>query len=754
MTHLQPQKLVRSKSAAKQRQYTIKMMRFIKVVRSTTNLFQSRSESLVRLLILAEALLCDFGSIAASNRVKRKQIRFSFTNETRILMPTPLGFFSTRRLIVLLAIVLFANMNPACAFQLQFELINNGQVIANTSNSNNDDTAFPSVIRLPNWLAAADRADPSANYYMYYGNHTGDYIKLKWAASIGGTWTDYDIDAGTINGVFDVGGNDPTRDDYDHISAPDVIVDDANQRFVMYFHGDRDSSSPAPTVHERFVATSATGLNFNDPVSGNGEPGHGPVEVTVLTDEGLTRDVWIGDDYMKVFEKNGRFYGVGKRGIINAAPATGNIWAQPTGPDDDDPFREAWDREDTPESNWSSYTTGPNGSQDDYHSPGASFLASQEFADHPNNPESRRIYSNGSDERLNHVDVNLLPGNLLEVFFYVKEASRSSPDDYNAIYRIVYDISDDDFQNWTIARDGSGQAIFDVVLTPEAVTAAVIQINGPNFNPELYADPSSLGDTELFIDTDGEKYLFFSYVSIAFGGIQGEGQITAVRLIDPAPGDNYVTLEAESLTSATDPNGDGDTWQIVADADAHGGQAIQAPGTSRVDLASGPHDAIATLEVVFPQQGIYTAYYRAYGVSGTTNSFYAPSRFGVEPTINQTTDRDGEFTWSTGEPFIVWPTDFGTSLEIQIGRRERDNRVDAIVFHERDDLTEQELDALFAPPFLLGDVNLDGTVNFLDINPFISLLSAGGFQDEADIDRTGTLNFLDISPFISLLSGQ
>lgn len=59
----------------------------------------------------------------------------------------------------------------------------------------------------------------------------------------------------------------------------------------------------------------------------------------------------------------------------------------------------------------------------------------------------------------------------------------------------------------------------------------------------------------------------------------------------------------------------------------------------------------------------------------------------------------------------------------------------------------------FEDPFLLGDANLDGTVNFLDISPFIVLLSASSFLDEADVNRDGVVNFLDISPFIILLSG-
>jgi len=55
---------------------------------------------------------------------------------------------------------------------------------------------------------------------------------------------------------------------------------------------------------------------------------------------------------------------------------------------------------------------------------------------------------------------------------------------------------------------------------------------------------------------------------------------------------------------------------------------------------------------------------------------------------------------------------------------------------------------------LLGDVNLDGIVNFLDISPFISILSNTGFQAEADIDQNGVVDFPDISPFIGILSGS
>ena len=67
---------------------------------------------------------------------------------------------------------------------------------------------------------------------------------------------------------------------------------------------------------------------------------------------------------------------------------------------------------------------------------------------------------------------------------------------------------------------------------------------------------------------------------------------------------------------------------------------------------------------------------------------------------------------------------------------------------------EFTLDNFSVEDFLLGDINRDGVVSFLDISPFISLLSTGDFQNEADMNGDGTVSFLDISPFISALSGN
>ncbi len=55
---------------------------------------------------------------------------------------------------------------------------------------------------------------------------------------------------------------------------------------------------------------------------------------------------------------------------------------------------------------------------------------------------------------------------------------------------------------------------------------------------------------------------------------------------------------------------------------------------------------------------------------------------------------------------------------------------------------------------ILGDVNQDGFVNLLDVQPFVVLISNSGFQVEADINQDGDVNLLDVGPFIKILSGS
>ncbi len=490
-----------------------------------------------------------------------------------------------------------------------FELVADGAVIADQSTGN---SANPSVIHVPDWIPAAQRAGTNANYYMYYGNHTGKIIYMKWAETLDGPWTSFNL-GGTYNdherkGVFDMDA-DAAREDYDHVFSPDVHVDDVNQQIIMYYHGKNQPSTTTlttgqyvPQQHANFAATSHWGLNFNDPDGAGGETGHGPVTVTY---DGITRDVYLADDYHHVFEYNGGYYGLSKRAIMSMAPDPSDPWAPPADDPDTDtaePFQMAWTLETTPGALWTD-DANPGG-QDAYFSPAATFLASSAFADHPNNPHpGRRIFSEGEDDdglRLNHCSLNLLAEDeQLEVFFYVR--ADVATDLYDDVYRIVLDLSNPDFQQWTVATNSDGLYLFDVVVTDDEITAAV-QAANPGADPDYFADPSSMGMGAVFVDDDGAKYLFCTYFSAANGGSSGtsEGQITAVRLFPEyeghaewiaenfPDGDPGYTADSDSdgqdnfseFIAGTDPNDETDQFALEGIRTAASGAVIDWPSVS------------------------------------------------------------------------------------------------------------------------------------------------------------------------------
>ena len=55
---------------------------------------------------------------------------------------------------------------------------------------------------------------------------------------------------------------------------------------------------------------------------------------------------------------------------------------------------------------------------------------------------------------------------------------------------------------------------------------------------------------------------------------------------------------------------------------------------------------------------------------------------------------------------------------------------------------------------ILGDINCDGAVDLLDIQPFVDLLTGGGFSNKADFDQDGEITLLDVSPFVDALTMQ
>ena len=60
---------------------------------------------------------------------------------------------------------------------------------------------------------------------------------------------------------------------------------------------------------------------------------------------------------------------------------------------------------------------------------------------------------------------------------------------------------------------------------------------------------------------------------------------------------------------------------------------------------------------------------------------------------------------------------------------------------------------LLPNPCLIGDVNRDGVVDLLDVQPFVEALLAGKYVCEADLNEDGIVDLLDVSGFINCLGG-
>jgi len=94
----------------------------------------------------------------------------------------------------------------------------------------------PTVIRVPDWI---DR--PLGKYYMYFANHMGDFIRLAYADNVEGPWRIYEPGVLHVRDTaFYREQPDPPEtmtDFYTHVASPEILVDPARKRLVMWVHG-------------------------------------------------------------------------------------------------------------------------------------------------------------------------------------------------------------------------------------------------------------------------------------------------------------------------------------------------------------------------------------------------------------------------------------------------------------------------------------------------------------------------------------
>lgn len=179
-------------------------------------------------------------------------------------------------------------------------LLDHPIVDASTDPSIGANIQGPSLIRAPDWLESR-----LGRYYLYFADHKGSYIRLAYADALTGPWSVHVPGSLKLEeshfptvppevppamrdrlAARTPPGLDPLREaTTPHIASPDVHVDDAAQRIVMYFHG-----LEGPGLQVSRVAASRDGIRF---------------------------EAWpeiLGSSYMRVFRHRGMTYAMAMPG--------------------------------------------------------------------------------------------------------------------------------------------------------------------------------------------------------------------------------------------------------------------------------------------------------------------------------------------------------------------------------------------------------------------------------------------------------
>lgn len=391
----------------------------------------------------------------------------------------------------------------------------------------------PSVIRIPDWVANEDKAHPSAVYYMYFGHHGGKYIRLAWAESLEGPWTIFNAGSNSdsrVNGrgVLDLGSSDEIEFNggvriYNHIASPDIIVDNENKKFILYFHGPTKSTTEGNKHFDTwyqmsFVATSKSGLNFNCPDSANVSGGVGGGE------EGYgVKNSTLGNAYFRTFQYKNELFAFSNYGPIWKSPSVSEPWL-------------------TSSPKATSWTEGP-------------LEGNPIFADLAQmyNKNGARHEAGNAAPRTGaprHFATHLrADGKTLEVWYTCRG------DMPERIFSTTIDLSDGDWTEWDSEITDQTQ-VHTEMLRPE------LDWEGANFPLAISGNGSENGvnqlrDPALFQDSDGKRYLFYSGA--------GETAIGIAEIIDENPSP---VPQKISIIEVTDSNHqDGRDGYFVNDGD-------------------------------------------------------------------------------------------------------------------------------------------------------------------------------------------
>jgi hypothetical protein len=136
-----------------------------------------------------------------------------------------------------LALLAFQPAREAATRVAAVRVPQNPLITVATSPSLGDNVNGPSIIRVPAWIP-----HPLGRYYAYFGHHKGQFIRLAYADAVIGPWKIYEPGVVPVKDtVFYRPQPDPPDGPvdqfYTHVASPEIYVDEANKRLVLWVHG-------------------------------------------------------------------------------------------------------------------------------------------------------------------------------------------------------------------------------------------------------------------------------------------------------------------------------------------------------------------------------------------------------------------------------------------------------------------------------------------------------------------------------------
>ncbi len=171
--------------------------------------------------------------------------------------------------------------SPTRPPRVYVERLGNGPIIRpSMDNSMGSNINGPSLIKVPDWIE-----NPLGQYYLYFADHRGTYIRLAYADDLLGPWLTHEPGTLRLNQTH-FSKTPPLPNTYVHIASPDVHVRKDRQEIVMYVHG-QDTDGQVTRV-----STSKDGLIFSE------------------------RPEILGRPYFRVFNYEKNFYALAMPGIF------------------------------------------------------------------------------------------------------------------------------------------------------------------------------------------------------------------------------------------------------------------------------------------------------------------------------------------------------------------------------------------------------------------------------------------------------